>query len=570
VSSAPARGRVGWARRAIGAALDVCIVLLLAAVLVIAVSGGGTIHVAHSTIRARGAENPIWILTALVLLRYAVGDCPILGLQRWSASATLKRGIAFLIQVPSFIDARFKRPVLAVSVVALLAFAVRVFLAWRHPGFFSGDDVEIHEMTLGALLGKPWPVWNLRCPFFPMVFVYPAQWLALAMGWTSAGALVFAGRIPIALLSVASIPLVWCVAVRLAPDDRRLAALAVVLFAINKLQMSFGSSELPRPVSTVFVVGAFFYALKNTPMRSAVAGLLLGIAIALRFSEVVFVPAALVTLRGERYLARAAAFMAVAGATAAATIGVSDALYWGHPFSSVLAALDYTVVQRQSSRGYEPPWEYLRIIPAWSTYIFVALAVAGSSRRTPEAWWLWMPIGILTLLPHKEARYLLPVIPFLCIAAARGVLRLVAWPQQSGSVVGWRRWMQELATPMLVLSVLHEVGGWRLPRSDEGVRLAVHLRDTGVAGVAVQDPWRLGGRPCLATLQPIVEVAPETLSNEAALASTVRGVSAVALRSRVARTVGDRALRPYGFGRAPEWSGEDYVLYTNGQGASAR
>lgn len=485
-------GSVGPAKRAAGAVLDICIVLLLAAVLVIAVSGGGTIHVAHSTIRARGAENPIWILTALVLLRYALRNAPILGVPWWPMSSALRRGIGFVAGLPSSIESRFTRPIATLSAIAIFVLCVRVFLAWRSPGFFSGDDVEIHEMTLGALLGKPWPVWNLRCAFFPMVFVYPAQWLAFAMGWSSAGALVFAGRIPIALLSVASIPLVWCVAVRLAPDDRRLAALAVVLFAINKLQMSFGSSELPRPVSTVFVIGAFLYTLKNTPIPSAVAGLLLGIAIALRFSEVVFVPAALVTLLGERYLVRAAAFIVVAGATAAAIIGVSDALYWGHPFSSVLAAIDYTVVQRQSSRGYEPPWEYLRIIPAWSTYLFVALAVAGSSRRTPETWWLWMPIGILSLLPHKEARYLLPVIPFLCIAAASGILRLVDWLQESSSAVGWRRWMQELAAPMLVLSVLHEAGGWRLPRSDEGVRLAVYLHDTGVAGVAVQDPWRLG------------------------------------------------------------------------------
>src|SRR5207342_3233171 len=105
-------------------------------------------------------------------------------------------------------------------------FCIRVFLAWASPGFFSGDDVEIHEMTLGTLLGKPWSVWALRCPFFPMTFVYPAQWLALQLGLSSAGGLVLAGRTVVALVSTGAIPLVWCVARRLAPDEPRLAAMA--------------------------------------------------------------------------------------------------------------------------------------------------------------------------------------------------------------------------------------------------------------------------------------------------------------------------------------------------------
>jgi hypothetical protein len=246
---------------------------------------------------------------------------------------------------------------------------------------------------------------------------------------------------------------------------------------------------------------------------------------------------------------------------AAAVIGLSDLLYWGHPFSSLVAAVDYSIVQQQSSRGYQPPWEYLKIIPAWSTYVVVALAVMGSSRRAPETWWLWVPIGILSLLPHKEGRYLLPVIPFLSIAAARGILRLTFWLQQSATVRGWRQWTRDLAAPLLLLSVLHDVGGWRLPRSDEGVRLANHLTAAGRAGLAAQDVWRLGGRPYLWSLEPVTEVSSDTLAGEVTLAAAVKNVSFVALRVRVARTVGDPVLQAYGFTRDPAWHGEDYVLY---------
>jgi hypothetical protein len=114
---------------------------------------------------------------------------------------------------------------------------------------------------------------------------------------------------------------------------------------------------------------------------------------------------------------------------------------------------------------------------------------------------------------------------------------------------------------MFVLAVLHDAGGWRLPRSNEGIRLAEYLRQTGKIGLAAQDGWRLGGRPYLSALEPVVEVSPELLSDAAAFATIVKDVRWVALRSRVARTAGDPVLRAVGFERDPAWHGEDYVLY---------
>jgi hypothetical protein len=105
------------------------------------------------------------------------------------------------------------------------------------------------------------------------------------------------------------------------------------------------------------------------------------------------------------------------------------------------------------------------------------------------------------------------------------------------------------------------VGGWRLARSNEGIRLAEYLRQTGEVGLAVQDEWRLGGRPYLSALEPVVEVSPELLSDAAVFATTVKDVRWIALRYRVARTAGDPVLRAAGFEREPAWRGEDYVLY---------
>jgi hypothetical protein len=553
---------VGRVSAAVCFVLDLLLVISLCVVIAVILTGGAAFDAGSVRVRVHGVDNPLWLLTAAVVLRYAIRRPPFLGNTRWPVESFFRRGPWLLLErVMPWLSSRFVRPVVAVAVLTGCVFAVRLLLAGTSPGFFSGDDVEIHDLTLGILLRKAWPVWDLRCAFFPMIFVYPAQWLALTLGRTSPQALVFAGRVLVAFVSSMAIPLLWMTARQLRPSEPRMAIIAVLLFAINKLQMSFGSSELPRPVSTVFVLAAFLCLLRQRRSFSALGGVLLGVAVACRFSETAFLPAAFITAAAGRRWSNAAVVLVMSGITAAAIIAVSDALYWGRPMSSVVAAINYTVIERQSSRGFEPFWEYLRLIPAWSTFVFVGLAIAGSSRRTPDSWWLWTPIAILSALPHKESRYLLPTVPFLCLGAARGMLRMADWLRHSTDVIGWRRVARELFAPALIIAVLHDIGGWRLSRSNEGIRLAEYLRATGGRGVAAQDVWRLGGHPYLSPLEPLINVTPELLNDHNTLANAVGQAKWVALRYRVARTTGDGVLRVVGFVRDPEWWGEDYVLY---------
>jgi hypothetical protein len=543
--------------------LDTALITVVAVIGVIAITGGGVLHVGEFRVRARTVGNPIWIAALLIVLRYAIRSwSPFLGWARWPLPSLIERGRTLVLAgIPDVLVRWFSRPLRGLLVVAALACTVKLLLAWSSPGFFSGDDVEIHEMSLAALFDAEWPVWQLRSAFFPMLVIYPAQSLAAAFGAVSSEVLVFAGRAAVAIVSTAAIPLTWLAARRLAPADPRVAGLAAMFLVINKLQMSFGSSELPRPVSTVFIVGAFLVVLRGQLLASAVAGALIGIAAAFRFSEIVFLPAAVLTLEEDRRWTRAAALVAAAAITLLGITAAADALYWGRPLTSLATIVEYTLIQRGSSRGFEPPWEYVRIIPAWTTVIFAALAVAGSSRRHADSWWTWMPLALLSVLPHKESRYLIPIIPFFSIAAARGFLRCAEWIGASSASLGWRRWAGDLYAPAVLLAVMHDVGGWRLVRSNEGVRLAGYLAGAGGAGgVAAQEIWRLGGRAYLRSHDPLVVLPPE-LPEDGSTAAAVANARWVALRSRTARTNGDVVMAALGFVRDGAWSGDDYVLY---------
>ena len=542
--------------------LDATLVVLLLVIAVVALTGGGVIHVGDARIRARTVENPIWIASALILIRYRLREWdPFLGVHRWRVSDLIDRGRTFAFhRIPETLAAVFAKGWRGLAGLALATCLLKLALAWTSPGFFSGDDVEVHEMSMAALFRENWPVWQLRSAFFPMLVVYPAQRVAAGMGAVSPEALVFAGRAAVAVLSTVTIVLTWLAARRLAPADPRIAALAVVFLAVNKLHISFGSSELPRPVSTLFVVAAFLFVLRRGLLLSAGAGLLLGIAAAFRFSEVVFLPAAALTLGRERRWADAAVLTTSTAVTLLAITAAADALYWGRPLASLGAMVDYTLVQRESSRGFEPPWEYLRIIPGWTTVLFFLLGIAGSARRYPETWWTWTPLVLLSLLPHKEARYLIPLIPFFSIAAARGFLRLTTWTRTAAGDAPWRRFAGDLFAPALVLALAHEVGGWRLARSNEGIRLAAYLAESGEGGVAAQEVWRLGGRAYLNGHDPLVAL-PLELADGASTATAVANARWVALRSRSARSNGDSLMTSIGFIREAHWAGDDYVLY---------
>ena len=234
------------------------------------------------------------------------------------------------------------------------ATVVKLLLAWANPGFFSGDDVEVQEMSLRLLWRTDWPIWDLRSPFFPVGLIYPGQKLVAASGIaTSAAALIFTGRAAVAVLSSMAIWLVWRIGRRLWPETPGWAMVAALLFATAKLHIAFGSSELPRPVATVAVLGAFLLLQDPRAGRVLASASLIGVAMCFRFSEVVFLGPAVVSLAWQRRWLPVIAVVGIAGAAALAIIGASDAWYWGEPFHSLRAAIDYTLVEKLSSRGYQ-------------------------------------------------------------------------------------------------------------------------------------------------------------------------------------------------------------------------
>ncbi len=167
--------------------LDLAMVVLGALVLFVIVTGGGVFAVQGTTISLRSVGNPLSILAVLFLLRL-----PTLRTVPFLVAASppdfFARPLRGASRVADALSALDERRAIRWTIVALLvATVLKLANAWGYPGFFSGDDVEIHEMTFRQLFQLDVDVWNLRSPFYPMTFIYPVQALMVSAGFDRCG-----------------------------------------------------------------------------------------------------------------------------------------------------------------------------------------------------------------------------------------------------------------------------------------------------------------------------------------------------------------------------------------------
>jgi hypothetical protein len=317
------------------AILDAALAVVLVLTFFIVATGGGVYHVFGTRISARTVGNPLLIAQLILLLRLTwlravpLFRMPALGFEALSRNARIA-GYRLATALRSLTASRAR--ILLLSMIALFTL-VKLANAYFYPGFVSGDDVEVHEMTFASLFDTDWTLWNIRSPLYPFLIIYPIQALLVAAGEQDTATLVFAGRCIVAVMSSLAVWLTYRLGAITA--GRGYGVLAAFVFGMHRLHVTFGGSELPRPVSVVFIAAACLCLHMSPNTRRAIlAGALLAVGSALRFSELIFVvPASLDLLSRRRYRD-----IVVCGATfivvSVVCLGLVDRFFWVKRFSA--------------------------------------------------------------------------------------------------------------------------------------------------------------------------------------------------------------------------------------------
>jgi hypothetical protein len=329
------------------------------------------------------------------------------------------------------------------AIIAAVA-VVQLWLAWRYYGFLTGDDVEVLSEAFRRARGLAYVPWDIRNLFVPDVIVAPVVWLSRG---ASTQVAIFLASIPFISLSALTIWLVYRLALRWSGDERAALA-AALLMATHWISLGFGSTVYPRTLAAACIVAAALI-VDRWPF---VAGALVGIAFADRFSEIVFLAPILTVILSRRRPGgaedgrRTPSFVAVSdgvlrpssappgfrrlrmtgavlfgtSASILLTVGLYDYLTWGAPFASIIKFANLTLVAPDfaSRVKYQAPWWYLANLVRWCSPALLPLL--WYARRSRAIWFIVIPLIAFSAIKHKELRYLQALIPFLCIAAAIG------------------------------------------------------------------------------------------------------------------------------------------------------
>jgi hypothetical protein len=421
-----------------------------------------------------------------------------------------------------------KATVRSLAAIIAVSAAAQLWLAYRYYGFLTGDDVEVLSEAFRRARGLAYTPWDIRNLFVPDVVVAPVIWLTRGLPTRTA---IFFASLPFIVLSALTVWLVYRLALRWC--DERAAIVAALLFAAHWIPLSFGSTVYPRTLAAACVVAAVLI-VDRWPF---VAGLLIGVAFADRFSEIVFLAPVMLIITKHRqeclcHIGRSRecpihaqtgvaqtpagvaqtllsvppmqALKVMLGAIVAIllTVGIYDWLTWGTPFSSAIKFAHLTLVEPDfaSRVKYQAPWWYLANILRWCSPALLPLL--WYARRSRAIWFIVIPLLAFSAIKHKELRYLQVIIPFLCIAAAIGFTSMRN---------------RRIAVALVAISVVWNLHGLRyLARKSQPSVMAAQwiAANPSIHSIAATQLWSYGDKLYLGDKMAMSEVGtpPEKLS----------------------------------------------------------
>jgi hypothetical protein len=372
-----------------------------------------------------------------------------------------------------------------ISFAAAIA-ALQLWLAHHFYGFLTGDEVEVLGEAFRLATGFDYGTWDVRNTLVADVFVAPLIWLATHLGITNPAALIVIATIPFALASALTIVLVS----RLAQRWNANAWVATLVFALHWLPLGFGSTTYPRVIAMCCITAAALLVERN----AFLAGALMGIAFADRYSEIVYLIPLLI-------IARRRAWQVAVGAlgSIAVTSGVFEWIRWGEPFAALRKFARLTLLEQDfaSRIKHQSPLWYLETLPRWCALTMLPLLCYA--RRARFAWaFVLIPLALLSLIAHKEVRYLQGIIPFLAILAGCGFRNYVGAAALSGTATAEGSGRHKVAITLVAASVIWNLWGIRFLERESRPAVAAARTLPDARTVAISQPWACGDKLYLA------------------------------------------------------------------------
>lgn len=319
---------------------------------------------------------------------------------------------------------------LGLWIVLLLAAVPRLWAAWFDHGVFWPDEIfqsleQGHRLAFGYGV-VPWEFRRgARSWVFPGALAGLLE-LGALVGLDSGRSLVLLAKSCMAAISLAGVYLAMKLARSLAGP---VGALCAGLFAgFFPASILLGSRCSAETVSGPIVLGAAMLAMRSGVRPQLAAGALAGLSIYLRYQTGLVAVALLAITLFERRFRDACAYALSAGVIGVLG-GMLDWATWGAPFQSFRMYLWFNLFKSADKYGAYPFAYYAEV--AWNiagpATIAIAIGLWVSARLAPKL--LAIVLGYVLvhcIVPHKEFRFLMSVMPLAFALAGAGLARAVA------------------------------------------------------------------------------------------------------------------------------------------------
>ncbi|WNG39588.1 hypothetical protein F0U61_42400 [Archangium violaceum] len=205
-------------------------------------------------------------------------------------------------------------------------------------------------------------------------------------------------------------------------DGREAALLASAVHVTWGGWLLYAARPLADSLSVVPLLGSLLWAWRaraRDGLREGFwCGVLLGLAFVVRYPSAVFgVPIAVSLLRARRW--RSVAGGAVGVGVVLLGLGLLDWLTWGALWHSAWKYFEFNVLHKGADAfGTKPWWWYFTSLAGMVPLLLAWHFGRGLARRDLLVGAFAFYLGVMTMLTHKELRFMAPLLPlFVAIAA---------------------------------------------------------------------------------------------------------------------------------------------------------
>jgi phosphatidylinositol glycan class B len=348
-----------------------------------------------------------------------------------------------------------------IHAVALVALVVRIALAMSTDQVHHPDEIfqyleQGHRIAFGYG-SVPWELRlglrSLAIPLFISFWLFACK--ALHLGEPEVYMRVV--RVVFCVISISLVYATYVAGRRLFSE--RAGRIAALLACGWYELLCLAPKPTPEVLSMYALMGALAcVAAPKGARRPLALGALAALSVCLRVQyALALVPLGVFVLREWKPREQVGAFGVFA--LVALGFGLIDRLTWGRFFGSYLNYIAFNKSRQAQEVFGQAPWSFFLKKLVVGSAGALPLAAALSTRRLRRT---WLPLacagGILllhSLVPHKEYRFVVGVVPLLLLLAAATIDRFA------------ERWEPLLAPSLAGLGLISLAGlAWRLPREE--------------------------------------------------------------------------------------------------------